>query len=56
MQRHQITANPFALLMNPEAVHAALAQSSHHCEQLAHFVLIEVVGGLVQDQHPRRYA
>lgn len=27
MQRHQITANPFALLMNPEAVHAALAQS-----------------------------
>ena len=27
MQRHQITENPFALLMNPEAVHAALAQS-----------------------------
>lgn len=27
MQRQQITENPFALLMNPEAVHAALAQS-----------------------------
>jgi len=27
MQNQHITANPFALLMNPEAVHAALAQS-----------------------------
>ena len=27
MQHQHITANPFALLMNPEAVHAALAQS-----------------------------
>ena len=29
MQHLHITANPFALLMNPEAVHAALAQSEH---------------------------
>ena len=29
MQHQHITANPFALLMNPEAVHAALAQSEH---------------------------
>lgn len=29
MQHHHITANPFALLMDPEAVHAALAQSAH---------------------------
>lgn len=29
MQHQHITANPFALLMNPEAVHAALAQSAH---------------------------
>lgn len=27
MQRQQITENPFSLLMNPDAVHAALAQS-----------------------------
>ena len=27
MHHQHITANPFALLMNPEAVHAALAQS-----------------------------
>ena len=27
MQHQHITANPFALLMDPEAVHAALAQS-----------------------------
>lgn len=29
MQHQHITANPFALLMDPEAVHAALAQSAH---------------------------
>jgi hypothetical protein len=29
MQHQHIIANPFALLMNPEAVHAALAQSEH---------------------------
>ena len=29
MQHQHIIANPFALLMNPEAVHAALAQSAH---------------------------
>lgn len=29
MQHQHLTANPFALLMNPEAVHAALAQSEH---------------------------
>jgi hypothetical protein len=29
MQHQHITANPFALLMDPEAVHAALAQSEH---------------------------
>ncbi|KNZ31520.1 MAG: hypothetical protein AD742_16075 [Methylibium sp. NZG] len=28
MQHQHIIANPFALLMNPEAVHAALAQSA----------------------------
>ncbi len=27
MQHQQVPANPFALLMNPEAVHAALAKS-----------------------------
>lgn len=27
MQHQHIIANPFSLLMNPEAVHAALAQS-----------------------------
>jgi hypothetical protein len=29
MQHQHLTANPFALLLNPEAVHAALAQSEH---------------------------
>lgn len=29
MQHQHIMANPFALLMDPEAVHAALAQSAH---------------------------
>jgi hypothetical protein len=29
MQHQHITANPFALLMDPEAVHAALARSEH---------------------------